>query len=77
MRITKKKRYGLRKLQESYKKVTSVCQSANMKKVDNLKFSFVCVYKLENSVDVVCALLGNFPASEFYIPRNTLSVPSS
>jgi len=28
---------------------------------------------------VVCFLLGNFPASEFYMPtfRNTLSVPSS
>jgi len=29
--------------------------------------------------DVVCFLLGNSPASEFYMPtfRNTLSVPSS
>jgi len=32
-----------------------------------------------NVVFVVCFLLGNFPASEFYMPtfRNTLSVPSS
>jgi len=30
-------------------------------------------------LNVVCFLLGNSPASEFYIPtfRNTLSVPSS
>jgi len=38
--------------------VTSVCQSANIKKEENFIFRFVCVYiytyvyKLENSVDV-------------------------
>jgi len=32
-----------------------------------------------NKVKAVCFLLGNSPASEFYMPtfRNTLSVPSS
>ena len=33
----------------------------------------------ENMTNKVCFLLGNSPASEFYMPtfRNTLSVPSS
>jgi hypothetical protein len=43
---------------------------------------FVIVHgfgKLQYIVLVVCFLLGNSPASEFYMPafRNTLSVPSS
>jgi len=35
--------------------------------------------EVTNSWCVVCFLLGNSPASEFYMPtfRNTLSVPSS
>jgi hypothetical protein len=59
---------------------------------ENMMGTFMCAYdfivleqrtsvriRSYNVVFVVCFLLGNFPASEFYMPtfRNTLSVPSS
>jgi hypothetical protein len=50
---------------------------ANIKKCTNLNEG-VCT-KPSSVINVVCFLLGNFSASEFYMPtfRNTLPVPSS
>ena len=49
--------------------------------VYKIHYNFIISFLLSNFrrvLNVVCFLLGNFPASEFYTPtfRNTLSVPS-
>ena len=46
------------------------------------KFKSIMNFLISNFhriLNIVCFLLGNFPASQFYMPtfRNTLSVPSS
>jgi hypothetical protein len=45
----------------------------------NSTFYTFLISDFRSVVNVLCFLLGNSPASEFYIPtfRNTLSVPSS
>ena len=46
---------------------------------DLLKYEIFLISNFRRVLSVVCFLLGNSPASEFYMPtfRNTLSLPSS
>jgi hypothetical protein len=53
----------------SFELIVFIVRSVNVFLIPNFR----------HALDVVCFLLGNIPASEFYMPMflNTLSVPSS
>ena len=63
-------RYPLEQAEANYK---------NYAQIACIRDEFRNRYLPNTNIDVVCFLLGNSPASEFYMPtfRNTLSVPSS
>ena len=74
------RQYSTREGKEGDEEINAVGLAGlrSWRKTGATRFSFL-ISNFRLVVDVVCFLLGNSPASEFYLPTfcNTLSLPSS